>query len=112
MEICTQQDRRNSERVRSIQVCPYELTKFSRKDKVALSKGRGFTINVSVGGLLLLLPQAVDEKQVFEIKAPSVADKRRDTRLVEVCWTHPLPVTVRTTMHLAGVRLLFEPPPR
>jgi hypothetical protein len=58
-----------------------------------------------------MLPQPVDEKQIFEIKAPSEADKKRATRLVEVCWTRPLPVTDRTTMHLAGVKLLFEPPP-
>lgn len=111
MEILTQQDRRDSERVPCIQVCPYELTKFSGQDKVDLSRGRGFTINASAGGLLLLLPQAVDEKQIFEIKGPSIPDNSYATRLVEVCWTKPLPVTARTTMHLAGVRLLFEPPP-
>ncbi len=110
MDTLTQQDRRDNERVPCIQVCPYELTKFSSPDKVDLSKGRGFTINVSVGGLLLLLPQTVDQKQIFEITASSLADERRATKLVEVCWTRPLPLAARTTMHLAGVRLLFEPP--
>ena len=111
MEVLTRQDRRDGKRVPCIQVCPYELAKFSNQNKVDLSKGRGFTINGSVGGLLLLLPQAVDQKQIFEIKGPSIPDMRCATRLVEVCWTRPLPVTARTTMHLAGVRLLFEPPP-
>jgi c-di-GMP-binding flagellar brake protein YcgR len=110
MEMLSQQDRRDSVRVSCIQVCPYELTKFSSQDKVELSKGWVFTINMSVGGLLLLLPQPIDEKQILEIKAPSIADERRATRLVEVCWTRSLPVTARTTMHLAGARLLFEPP--
>lgn len=83
----------------------------SSQDKVDLSKGRGFTINASVRGLLLMLPQPLDEKRMFEIKAPSEADRKRATRLAEVCWTRSFPVTVRTTMHLAGVRLLFEAPP-
>jgi len=111
MEILPQQDRRNGERIPCVQVCPYELTKFSSHDKVDFSKGHGFTINVSVRGFLLMLPQPLDEKQIFGNKAPSEADKKRATRLAEVCRTRPLPVTVRTTMHLAGVRLLFEAPP-
>jgi hypothetical protein len=57
-----------------------------------------------------MLPQAIDEKQIFEIKSPSVAGQNHSTKLVEVCWTRPLPVNVRNTMHVAGVRFLFEPP--
>ena len=52
----------------------------------------------------------VGERQVFEIKVPSLADEMRTTKVVEVRWTRPLPVNVHTTMHLAGVKFLFEPP--
>lgn len=106
----TQQERRDSERVSCIRLCRYELTKPSGRDRVEFSEGRAIMINMSVGGLLLLLPQAVGERQVFEIQPPPVADEKRAAKLVEVCWTRPLPVAVSTTMHLAGVRLLFEPP--
>ena len=106
----TQQERRDSERVSCIRICPYELTKFSSGDQAEYSEGRAISINMSSGGLLLLLPQAIGERQIFEIKAPSVADQKHSTKLVEVCWTHPLPVNVRNTMHVAGVRFLFEPP--
>jgi c-di-GMP-binding flagellar brake protein YcgR len=109
-EMASEQERRDSERVSCIRACPYELTKFSGSDQVEFSEGRAFTINMSFGGLLLLLPQTVDERQVFEITLPPVADKKRATKLVEVCWTRPIPVNNRTTMHLAGVRFLFEPP--
>lgn len=105
----SQEERRDSERVSCVRVCPYELTKLSSGDRVEFSEGRAFTINMSSGGLLLLIPQAVREKQVFEIKAPSVADQKHSTKLVEVCWTRPLPVNLRATLHLAGVRFLFEP---
>ena len=105
----TQQERRNNERVARIHMCPYELSKISGSHRVDLSEGRAITINISVGGMLLLLPQAVDERRVFEITAPSVADEKHTTKLVEVRWIRPLPVTGHIR-YLAGVRFLFEPP--
>lgn len=110
IEMPTQQERRDGQRVSYIRVCPYELTALSGTDVIKLSEGRAFTINMSVGGMLLLLPQSVGERQVFEVKAPSVADEKQTTKLVEVRWTRPLPVKGHTTLHLAGVRFLFEAP--
>lgn len=105
-----QQERRDSERVPCMQSCTYELSRLSGSDVVELSEGHAFTIDMSGRGMLLFLPQAVSERQVFEIRAPSVAVDESTTKLVEVCWTRPLPVSAHTTMHLAGVRFLFEPP--
>lgn len=105
-----QQERRESERASRIRSCTYELSKVSGSDTVELSEGRACTINMSSGGMLLLLPQVVGERQVFEINAPSVTDEELTTKVVEVCWTRPLPVSPHITMHLAGVRFLFEPP--
>lgn len=106
----TQQERRGGNRVSCIRVCPYELTERSSTNGLELSEGRAFTINKSVGGMLLLLPQTVGERQVFEIKAPSIAAEQETTKLVEVRWTRPLPVRGHTTMYLAGVKYLFEAP--
>lgn len=108
-----QQERRESERVSRIRPCTYELSKFSGSDTVELSEGHAFTINMSSGGMLLLLSQVVGERQVFEITAPSLADEEHTTKVVEICWTRPLPVSTHITMitmQLAGVRFLFEPP--
>jgi len=104
------QERRNSDRVSRIRVCLYEIADLSSNETFEVSEGRALTLNMSSGGLLLKLPQPVGERQVFEIKAPSLADEIRTTKLVEVRWTRPLRVNVHTTMHLAGVKLLFEPP--
>lgn len=104
------QERRDSDRVSRIRVCLYELANLLSNDTVEVSEGRALTLNMSSGGLLLMLPQSVGERQVFEIKVPSLADEIRTTKLVEVRWTRPLPVNVHTTMHLAGVKFLFEPP--
>jgi hypothetical protein len=56
--------------------------------------------------MLLLLPEEVDKRQVFEIQVPSESS----TKLVEVCWTRSIPVSARVKMHLVGTRFLFELP--
>jgi len=109
MVIPTHQERRESERVSCVGMCSYELSQLLGTDRVDLSEGCAITLNISVGGMLLLLPQAVSERNVFEITAPSVANEKHRTKLVEVRWTRPLPVTSRT-LHLVGVKFLFEPP--
>ena len=106
----TQRERRDSKRISSIRVCLYELSRPQSSNIVELSEGQGFMINLSRGGMLLFLPQAVDERQVFEVMAPSVGDEMHTTKLVEVRWTRRLPVAVHTTLYLAGVRFMFEPP--
>ena len=93
-----------------MRACPYELTKPAGRDAVKLSEGYGYSINMSVRGMLLLLPEEVGNRQVFEIQTPSEARKEQTTKLVEVCWTHPIPVSARVNMYLVGTRFLFEPP--
>ena len=103
-------ERRDSERVPCRLVCPFELTKLVDKTTVKLIKGSGHAINKSVRGMLLLLPEPVNKRQVVEIQVPSKARKKQSTKLVEVCWTRPIPVSARVKMYLAGTRFLFELP--
>jgi hypothetical protein len=60
--------------------------------------------------MLLLLPEEVKQRQVVEIQVPSEARKEQITKLVEVCWTRPIPVSARVKMYLVGTRFLFELP--
>ena len=109
-EMQTRHERRASARVPCKLVCPFELTKLVDSITVTLTKGSGHAINRSVRGILLLLPEQVKKRQVVEIQVPSKAKKKQSTTLVEVCWTRPIPVSVRGKMYLAGSRLLFELP--
>ena len=79
-------------------------------DAVKLTEGAGYSINRSVGGMLLLLPEVMDKRQVFEIQVPSESRKEQITKLVEVCWTRPISVSARIEMYLVGIRFLFEFP--
>jgi hypothetical protein len=104
------QERRDGDRAPSMWACPYELTKLEGGDALKSSKGYGYSINVSPGGMLLLLPQKVGKRQIFEIQVPSKAKKKERTKLVEVRWTQSIPVSPRVNMYLVGTRFLFEPP--
>jgi hypothetical protein len=106
----TKQRRRKSERVPSIQACPYELTKPLGADAVMLTAGHAYSINSSAEGMLLLLPGAVVKRHVFEVQVLSQARKTQITKLGEVCWTRSISVNARVCMYLVGIRFLFELP--
>ena len=103
----THQKRRDCRRVRCIRAYPYVLMK-PTDHTVKISEGYGHAINRSVGGILLLLPEEVDQRQVLEIHVPSKAKEKQITKLGEVCWTYPIQVDARVRMYLAGIRFLFE----
>jgi hypothetical protein len=106
-------ERRDSKRAPCRLVCPFKLARFVDKSTVKLTKGFGHAINKSVRGMLLLLPVPLNRRQVVEIQVPSEARKTPSTKLVEVCWARPIPVSARVKMYLAGTRFFFElPAPR
>ncbi len=106
----TRQERRESERLAYRRACPYKQTKPVGADAVKMTEGAGYSINRSAGGMLLLLPEVMDKRQVFEIQVPSEIREEQITKLVEVCWTRPISVSARIEMYLVGIRFLFEFP--
>lgn len=104
------QERRDGDRAPSMWACPYELTKLESNAAVKSSQGCGYSINMSPGGMLILLPQKVGKRQVFEVQLPAGTKKKDRTKLVEVRWTQPIPVSARTNMYLVGTKFLFETP--
>ncbi|NOT21441.1 MAG: PilZ domain-containing protein [Nitrospiraceae bacterium] len=110
MKMSSEQQRRESERLSSMQEHPYVLIKHVDGSTVRLIEGSGYSINKSVGGMLLLLPEEVDKRQVFEIQVRSQTTSEQFAKLGEVRWTRPIPVEDRVNMHLVGVHFLFELP--
>lgn len=106
----TQQKRRNSERLSCVQVYPYELTRFVDGSTVQLTEGAGYSINRSIGGMLLLLHEKVDRQQVFEIQVPPAMKREEFTKLGEVRWTRLIPLDSCANMYLVGIRFLFNLP--
>lgn len=74
-----------------------------------LHEGYALSVNVSDQGMLLLLPQAVQVQQIFEVLAPRPAEERPAPHLVEVRWTKQVAADEDGTLCLAGVRVLAGP---
>jgi hypothetical protein len=89
---------------------PFEVMRPVDNRTLTLIKGVGHAINKNVRGMLLLLSEPVNTRQVFEIEVPSEAGKSRNTKLVEVCWTRSIKVSAGVKLYLAGTRFLFEVP--
>ena len=106
----TRQEQRDSERVPCKLVLPFEMMKPVNPSEVNLLEGLGHAINRSVGGMLLLLPEKVNKRQVVEIQVPSKVKTKQSTKLVEVRWTRPIPISAQAKLYLAGTRFLFEIP--
>lgn len=106
-----QQERRINEREPCRLACTYELMKPVDSSTMTFSMGQGHSINCSSNGMLLMLPDEVDQRQVFEIQVPSEARATQITKLGEVRWTRSILVNARVCMHVVGIRFLFELPP-
>lgn len=108
--MATQPERRSSERVPLVQPCPYEFSTVRGTETVDLSHGQAFSVNVSGQGMLLLMPQAPQQKQVLEVQVPSTTGQSSALKVAEVRWTSKVPVDAEGDMHLVGVRFIFQPP--
>ena len=102
------QERRGSVRVPLIRQCPYEITKFPVEGSIELRQGLTLSLNISTGGMLLLMPWPPKERQVFDVQAPSLTSEETRSEVVEVCWTREVPVGTDPGAYLVGVKFLFE----
>ena len=101
------QDCRRAERADFIEYCPYEISEPLGYDAIAIHEGEALSVNISSGGMLLLMDQGPPVQQVFEIQAPgSIRDKTPG--LVEVCWTRQIPIEDSESRYLVGVKFLFD----
>lgn len=86
--------------------CSYLLTDTSDPGSVRYQQGHALSINVSSGGMLLLLGYPARERQILEIRVPTPADTTTPT-LAEVRWAKPIPAEEGEGLYLAGVRFLL-----
>lgn len=102
-------DRRGDRRAHMIRGCFYQLAHFPGHEIVEFSDGHALSLNASSGGFLLLMPQPIQGKQVFEVHTPSSTGEGETVKLVETCWTRELTFGTSGKVYLVGVRSLFDP---
>jgi hypothetical protein len=100
--------RPRSQRVPIMQPCPYEMSRFLNEKRVAFSQGDALAVNISTRGMLLLMPQVPDLKQVFDICVPIAVKRVGPSTVVEARWTRQVSIdAARGSMHFVGVKFLF-----
>ena len=106
----TSLNRRGDERIPMIGPCLYQLARFLGNETVDFSEGYALSLNASSGGILLLMAQTPEKRQVFELHVPSPTKGESTIKLVEACWTRELLFGAAEKVYLVGVRSLFERP--
>src|SRR3989454_3890858 len=102
------QDCRRAERAVFMEYCPYEISESLGGDAIAIHQGEALSVNVSKGGMLLLMDQHPPVQQVFEIQLPA-STKGKTPGRVEVSWTRQISREDCDSRFLVGVKLLFDP---
>jgi hypothetical protein len=81
----------HSERVALLRPIPFEMTTPVDGVSGAASIGKALSLNISNGGMLLLMDQAPDVEQVLKIYVPTPITVAETPTLAEVRWTRKLP---------------------
>ena len=71
-------------------------------------QGGALCVDMSTGGMLLLMSEAPRVGQVFSVRTPTRGTRESAPKVVEVRWTRPSSADVTERMYLAGVKFLFS----
>lgn len=99
----------HSERVALLRPIPYEMTSPVERSSAAPSDGRALSLNISSGGMLLLMDQAPEVEQVLKVYVPTPISVAETPTLAEVRWTRQLPFgkTNGNCPHFVGLKFIF-----
>jgi hypothetical protein len=81
----------HSERAALLRSIPYEITEVAEGHAVAAISGKALSLNISSGGMLILMEQAPQVEQVLKVYVPTPIKIAETPTLAEVRWTRKLP---------------------
>lgn len=100
---------KHSERVALLRPIPYEMTTPVEDPSAKVLSGKALSINISSGGLLLLMDQAPMIEQVLKVYVPTPITLTETPTLAEVRWTRRVPFgqPKGNGSHFVGLKFLF-----
>jgi len=81
----------HSERAALLRPIPYEMTATIEGVAGSTPIGRALSLNISSGGMLILMDQAPQVDQVLKVYVPTPVTVAETPTLAEVRWTRKLP---------------------
>jgi PilZ domain len=100
---------KHSERAALLRPIPYEITAPVDDPMVSARQGRALSVNISSGGMLILMDQAPAIEQVLKVYVPTPITQAETPTLAEVRWTRELPFTQNngTGPYFVGLKFMF-----
>ncbi len=98
---------KHSERVALLRPISYELTAPLEHEPPRPRRGKALSLNISSGGMLLLMDQAPTVEQVIKIKVPTPIAMTETPTLAEVRWIRSAPFSTTSQLSFVGLKFLF-----
>ncbi len=100
---------KHSERVALLRPIPYELTAPLEQEELGSPHGKALSLNISSGGMLVLMDHAPTLEQVMKVHVPTPLSLAETPTLAEVRWTRQIPFGTGngTEAFFVGLKFLF-----
>ena len=99
----------HSERASLLRLIPYELTRPPHSSPSLTQSRQALSLNISSGGMLVLMDQSPEVAQVLKISVPTPILLAGTPTLAEVRWTKRVPLAKSTAagIYFVGLRFMF-----
>ena len=99
---------KHNERVALLRPIPYEMTTPVDDPSASAHEGKALSVNISSGGMLILMEQAPAIEQVMKVYVPTPISVADTPTLAEVRWTRRLPFgKANGGAHFVGLKFMF-----
>lgn len=101
---------KHAERMALLRPIPYELSIPNGETPARVIHGRALSLNISSGGMLVLMDQVPLLDQVMKVHVPTPVALAETPTLAEVRWTRrlPFPPSASDKFYFVGLKFLFS----
>lgn len=99
----------HSERAALLRPILYEIPSSEGERDLSTKGGKALSVNISNGGMLVLMDQAPTVEQVLKVYVPTPITIAETPTLAEVRWTRKLPFSRANghTVYFVGLKFMF-----
>jgi len=100
---------KHNERVALLRPIPYEITAAAKDPAPSTRQGKALSVNISNGGMLLLMDHPPAIEQVLKVYVPTPTAVADTPTLAEVRWTRKLPFSHSNGFgpYFVGLKFMF-----
>jgi len=109
----TPNEHQHSKRIALMREISYEMTDLIGEEALVNQErgigkqGKALSLNISSGGMLLLMESAPEVDRVFRVHVPTPITKAKTPTLAEVRWVRKVPFLDQNGLYFVGLKFLF-----